>query len=228
MCILFIYSIEKEGTKKSPTIEKPSTFKELTNTSYMTKSKNTTLNMTVEDLPNYEEKCLRNTIVLYLPKLRQLYDDYANVAAILDRVPFNSLMVRMFLWQLYRDCKLPEKGYSLIKTDNILNNMKNVVTETKHNPFEKIYFSQFLHSLISIAWDMYGESVIVEGYESILRTVLTKFLEEDIFPNARHYQGNMYCPLPLLYTLGLQCFFIINRYIASFDPQSVYDPTGLI
>lgn len=146
------------------------------------------MNISIEELPTFEEKWLRNAIIFYLPRLRDLYDQYACVAC-LENLPYNPLLIRMFLWQLYRDCNLPEKGISLVQADEILANTKNSGVETKHNPFEKIYFSQFLHSLISIAWELYGEEVVVDGTDSILRKVFSEFLENDIFPNARHYKG---------------------------------------
>lgn len=147
----------------------------------------------MEDLPFYEEKWLRNTITLYLPRLRDLYDHYATVACMATtNLAFKPTMIRLFLWQLYRDCFIPEKGLSLTQTDLILAENPDGGTETNHSPFEKIYFWQFLHSLISIAWKFYGDESNCDGTESILRKVFTRFLEEDIFPNARHFRGTTF------------------------------------
>lgn len=173
------------SSKKNSSQDRPSTFKELSNTSYGSKTKIS--HMTIEDTCTLEEKWLHNTITLHLPRLRFIYDDYASVAC-LENLPFRPIMVRMFLWQLLRDCHIPQKGLSLSEADVLFAQNWDAGIEKLHDPFEKIYFWQFLHILITLAWVFYEEEVKTQG-TNILAGVLTKFLENDLFPNARHYQG---------------------------------------
>lgn len=103
-------------------------------------------------------------------------------------------MIRLFLWQLYRDCKIPNEGVSLTETDKLLT--EYCETDNVHNPFELIYFWQFLHSLIGVAYRLYVDDCVNCIHEGILKTAFNRFLENNIFPNIGNHTG-VYCLLKL-------------------------------
>lgn len=50
--------------------------------------------------PNATE--LQNLLINYLPQLRHIYQTYASLCVKEQDVPFQPVLVRLFLWQLYR------------------------------------------------------------------------------------------------------------------------------
>lgn len=138
-----------------------------------------------------EEKCFRHIILQNLKYLRRLYEQYALIGTFEAKIPFKPIMVRMFLWQLYRNCDIPNKGLSLVKTDKLLFEIPEAGLETLHHPFEKIYFSQFLYSLLSIAWELYGTYNFLQGKSATsLASIFKKFLICDIIPKANMHKGD--------------------------------------
>lgn len=61
-----------------------------------------------------EECNLRNMIIYHMHLLREVYNFYASLG-INDKLPLNSepVLVRLFLWQLFRDCGLSKRGTNL-------------------------------------------------------------------------------------------------------------------
>lgn len=97
------------------------------------------------DLPHYqnEEKNLRHCITTNLQQLKQIYDKYATICS-MHSLDFKPAMVRMFLWQLWRDLGIVDETTSICDLDLMLNENPSSGYETVHCPFEKIYFWQFL------------------------------------------------------------------------------------
>lgn len=98
--------------------------------------------------------------------------------------------MRIFFWQLYRDCKIPEKGISLIEIDLMFTEKSTFNCDAVHNPFEILYFSQYLESLLHVALALYGD-VFVYGNDGILKQSFEYLMENDILPNAGHFSGSL-------------------------------------
>lgn len=144
------------------------------------------LNYSNYSLYQFEEKQLRHLIIIHLPKLREVFDRYAEIASPVN-VGFKAIMIRMFLWQLWRDIGILKEGFSLIELDSILDESPISGFETEHYPFEKIYFWQFLQALIAVSWALHlknGEKV--ESREGILASLLANFLNKYILSPITH------------------------------------------
>ncbi|GLV42379.1 uncharacterized protein CBL_03116 [Carabus blaptoides fortunei] len=148
------------------------------------------LNTSRSELMASEEKWLRKTITYHLPRLRSIYHRYSSISCP-TILPFKVHMIRLFLWQLYRDCKIPDEGVSLTETDNLLTEHCETEIEKLHCPFELIYFWQFLHSLISVAYRLYIDDCVNFVHEGILKTAFNRFLEKNIFPNIGKHTGSV-------------------------------------
>lgn len=90
-----------------------------------------------------EEKQLRHCVTLNLRKLTEIYDKYATICS-QNPINFKPVMVRLFLWQLWRDLGIVDEITSIYEIDLMLNENPHSGYETIHCPFEKIYFWQFL------------------------------------------------------------------------------------
>ncbi|XP_048520751.1 uncharacterized protein LOC109539829 isoform X3 [Dendroctonus ponderosae] len=100
--------------------------------------------------PNATE--LQNLLINYLPQLRRIYQTYATLCVKEQELTFQPVLVRLFLWQLYRDIGVTEKpGVSIVEIDERLMKNPNSCLETTHNPWEPIYFWQFLQALVGMA-----------------------------------------------------------------------------
>ncbi|KOX81041.1 Radial spoke head 10 like protein B [Melipona quadrifasciata] len=95
----------------------------------------------------YEERWTYNCLMFHIFRLRQIYNSYAKLFT--NSAPkCNLAMSKLCLWQLWRDCGIHEKRFSLVEIDSYI--AKNETTEIKdpHHPFEKIEIWQFLHALL--------------------------------------------------------------------------------
>lgn len=66
-----------------------------------------------------EEVSLRNIILQYLSALKMVYNKYSEMCC--DVKPKSlSVLMRLMLWQLFRDCNLHSRGYSLSDLDILI------------------------------------------------------------------------------------------------------------
>lgn len=66
-----------------------------------------------------EEVSLRNIILQYLSALKMVYNKYSEMCC--DVKPKSpSVLMRLMLWQLFRDCDLHNRGYSLSDLDILI------------------------------------------------------------------------------------------------------------
>ncbi|XP_078032745.1 uncharacterized protein LOC144467703 [Augochlora pura] len=140
----------------------------------------------------YEERWTYNCLTMHMLRLREIYANYAKLFTI-SPPDCNLVMSRMCLWQFWRDCKVHEKGLSLIGIDNYIAKNESTIVKDPHDPFEKIEIWQFLHSLLEVSWHLYGISDNSENHREIngkLAGCLYKFLKNDVYPNVEKHIGN--------------------------------------
>ncbi|KAK9869387.1 hypothetical protein WA026_003144 [Henosepilachna vigintioctopunctata] len=139
-----------------------------------------------------EEKYLRNVIVRYLPKLTEVYYHYACITSP-TKIYFRHFMIRMFLWQLYIDIGMTERGISLVEIDKLLSENPASYVESSHNPFEHIYFFQFIQSLLGTAFLMHQKiREMVEELRSsdgLTPYIFENFLLKYVFVHAGSHKG---------------------------------------
>ncbi|KAK2575661.1 hypothetical protein KPH14_012057 [Odynerus spinipes] len=103
------------------------------------------------------------------------------------------IMVRLTLWQLWRDCNIT-KSLSLIEIDDYIAENISCFVRKPYHPFEKIEIWQFLHALIEVSWRLYywkDDEAQKNGHwrRGILATCLHEFLTHDVYPNAGNFVG---------------------------------------
>ncbi|XP_068903322.1 radial spoke head 10 homolog B-like isoform X2 [Tenebrio molitor] len=144
-------------------------------------------------LKTFEEKCIKNTIIRFLPQLKDLYRDYCSMAA-KAQLHYEPVLIRLFLWQLYQDIDISRSGISLAGTDLILGENPNSCVENVHCPFEPIYFWQFLMSLVGVALstisleEIYDTSSSQGGVSSF---VVKKFFDEVLFAKPSDHRDTL-------------------------------------
>lgn len=136
-----------------------------------------------------EEERARKAIRTNLPYLLELYDYYAFVACIHDRPSYKPWLMRICLWQLFVDCGMALKGISLNYIDEIMAAQSPTQVADIHNPFDSIYFWQFLMIIVTLAWKLHGNDYMNIATNGILGKAINKFMETNIFPNARKHKG---------------------------------------
>lgn len=145
-----------------------------------------------EDFIEFEESSLRKSLRCFETELRNIYYKYATICNSKE-ISFNPVLIRLYLWQLYFDCNIHEKGLTLVEIDMIYNQNREWKTDTPHGPFEKIYYWQFLHSLISIARRLYAKRQLPGSRpDTILASAFRSFMENDILPGCGRCKGNTY------------------------------------
>ena len=143
----------------------------------------------MEDLIVFEETSLRQTLKCYKNNLLNIYYKYATICNT-EPITFTPVLIRLFLWQLYYDCNVHERGLTLVEIDKIYHQNPEWLARSPHNPFEKIYFWQFLHSLISVANKLYAKRELPGTKpDTILASAFRTFMECDVLPGCCHQRG---------------------------------------
>lgn len=144
----------------------------------------------IEDLILFEESSLRKSLRCYETDLKNIYYNYATICNT-EEIHFTPVLTRLFLWQFYYDCNVHDKGLTLIEIDRIFHQNPEWLARTPHNPFEKIYFWQFVHSLISVASRLYAKKQLPGTKpDTILASAFRTFMEIDVLPGAGRRKGN--------------------------------------
>ncbi|CAG9784329.1 unnamed protein product [Diatraea saccharalis] len=180
---------------------------------YMAMRKEETKNQTklsndidFDDLINFEESSLRKSLRCYEIDLKNIYYNYATICNT-EEIQFTPVLIRLFLWQFYYDCNIHENGLTLVDIDKMFHRNPEWLSKSSHNPFEKIYYWQFLHSLISVASRLYAKRELPGPKpDTILANGFRKFMERDILPNIGRRRGRLieygkFVPLKGLYAL---------------------------
>ncbi|XP_043511249.1 radial spoke head 10 homolog B-like isoform X1 [Frieseomelitta varia] len=140
----------------------------------------------------YEERWTYSCLMFHMFRLRQIYNDYAKLFA-KSAPKCNLAMSKLCLWQLWRDCGIHEKGFSLVEIDSYI--AKNEITGIKdpHHPFEKIEIWQFLHALLETSWHLYTKhnDIEIEEMNGKLAGGLHRFLKNDVYPHAGNHIGSL-------------------------------------
>lgn len=167
------------------------------------------------NIVRYEEKKLRFCITYNYLLMQTAYLTYAKICTT-EVLNFRPVLVRIFLWQLYLDAGITNR-MSLIDTDLCLLENPDCGLESEHYPFEKIYFWQFIYSLISVAWALYSNDCEDQKQNGILSAVLTKLLTKDIEPNLGKCKGGALCEYVNI--LPMQSVYLLYRSIG--EPHTV-------
>ncbi|CAG4998671.1 unnamed protein product [Parnassius apollo] len=161
------------------------------------------------DLINFELRSLRKSLQYYETDLKIIYYKYCTICNT-NKITFTPVLMRLYLWQIYYDCGIHEKGLTLVEIDNIFCQNPKWLARSPHDPFEPIFFWQFLHSLLSIASKLYAKKQLPGAKpDTILANAFRAFMEKDILPGAKQQRGlliNGFCkfiPLKSLYNLYL-------------------------
>lgn len=143
---------------------------------------------------NFEEHSLKKALECYATPLRNIYYSYATICN-KEEIGFKPILIRLYLWQLYFDVNIHEKGLTLVQIDNIFAANPDWLALSPHNPFERIYFWQFVHSLISVACTLYCETILpVKQHNSrtaIVSAAFRKFMDNDLLPLSLSRKGEL-------------------------------------
>lgn len=133
---------------------------------------------------DFEKKALRNVVREYQSYLVRIYYKYCEICNN-EPVSFTSQLIRLFFWKFYWDCNLNTKGLTLVEIDNLLHSNPAWYSKSPHNPFQKIFFWQFIHSMIAVASKLYARKVLPGPKpDTIVANALRKFINEDVLPGC--------------------------------------------
>ncbi|XP_039277239.1 radial spoke head 10 homolog B isoform X2 [Nilaparvata lugens] len=143
----------------------------------------------------FEEKWLRNIILRNLPLLKKVYFDYATILCKYSTKSWSSkiAIIRLFFWQILRDCKIQLTEKSVAEFDILVKNNHFALLKDHRNPFERLSFFQFLHYLIEISWHLYGKY----GERQLktpgaLASALEKFIVADLKQSIGNNSGSVF------------------------------------
>lgn len=129
---------------------------------------------------DFEETALRKVVKAYNSVLINIYNKYCEICNN-EPVSFRSQLIRLFLWKFYWDCNLHTKGMTLVKIDNIFHSNPAWLSRSPHYPFQKIFFWQFVHSVIAVASRLYARKVLPGPKpDTIVASAFRKFMEDDV------------------------------------------------
>lgn len=133
---------------------------------------------------DFEKRALRNVVRDYQKHLIKIFYKYCEIC-IDEPVSFTPHLIRLFLWKFYWDCNLNAKGLTLVEIDNMLYSNPAWCCKSPHNPFQKIFYWQFIHSIIAIASKLYASKALPGPKpDTIVATAFRKFMDEDVLPGC--------------------------------------------
>lgn len=159
-----------------------------------------------------EEALFRRYLRKNAYKLHKLYIYYSSLC-LHEPVDYDIILIRLFLWQVYRDLGLIEK-YSMVEIDTILYENEDIGLELQHNPFEKIYYWQFLHCLIEIALFSYEhyENMIDFKETGILTSIFQQFVD-DFIEKSQLASKNLYNPYIYINLLPIESTYLLYESV---------------
>ncbi|XP_013168167.1 PREDICTED: radial spoke head 10 homolog B-like [Papilio xuthus] len=160
-----------------------------------------------DDLIEFELRALDNSLRCYESDLKRIYYKYCTLCNS-KKINFTPILIRLYLWQMYYDCNIHEKGLTLVQIDNIFAQNPRWLASSPHDPFEPVYYWQFIHSLISVANKLYAKRVLPGPKpDTILANAFRKFMDKDILPGVTQQKDRfingygVFMPLKPLYKL---------------------------
>lgn len=160
----------------------------------------------IDDFITFEESSLRQTLKCYKTDLLNIYYKYATICNT-EEIAFTPVLIRLFLWQLYYDCNVHERGLTLVEIDKIYHQNPEWLAKSPHNPFEKVYFWQFLHSLISVACRLYAKREFPGTKpDTILASAFRTFMDCDVLRGSSRQRGKVE---------------VVENYFTPFKPESL-------
>lgn len=168
---------------------------EKNNITHMAKSKEKyqTELQSIENIIEFEELSLQKCIEHYRVNLVNAYYIYANLLCHKENIVEKPILIRMFLWQLYYDCNVHEKLLTLVEIDKMFQQNADWLSKNPHDPFEKIFFWQFLHSLITVARRLYAKRYLPsEKPDTILTKAFSVFMDKDLLPHVGLCKGKLF------------------------------------
>ncbi|KAI4494195.1 hypothetical protein M0802_009064 [Mischocyttarus mexicanus] len=172
----------------------------------------------------YEKQQIYDYLTMHMLQIRHVYDVYAKL---FNREESNCkhhfVMIKLTLWQLWRDCNINIKGFSLIEIDNYIAENESSLIKKPYYPFEKIEIWQFLHALLEVSWRIYywknNQIKLKRQWEhGVLAKCLNEFLTHDVYPNI----GNFIGVIPREYNI-LPIYSVYKLYKQIGYPPTVTD-----
>ncbi|XP_045767087.1 radial spoke head 10 homolog B-like isoform X2 [Maniola jurtina] len=180
------------------------------------------------DLIDFEVSSLNKALTCYETNLKKIYYQYATICN-KEEIHFTPILIRLYFWQLYYDCNIHEKGLTLVEIDIAFHENPKWLSRSPHNPFEKIYFWQFQHGLITVASKLYAKRQLPgKKPDTMLASAFRVFMENDVLPGVGRKKGKLaegygaFVPLKGLY--GLYCSLEEPCTIRSFLCAVRYPP----
>ncbi|KAF3704606.1 Radial spoke head 10 -like protein B [Channa argus] len=128
---------------------------------------------------NNEYKQVEAVLLQLDTKLKSIYSFYSSLGH--AHSPYNtSLLSRLQLWRLLKDCKIHHHGITLTQIDHLIK--EGTATEI-HSPFTPILFHRLISCLVIVAYHIYNKEL--ESQKNLLAACLSKLMTDDILPNAK-------------------------------------------
>ncbi|KAK2820799.1 hypothetical protein Q5P01_023758 [Channa striata] len=135
---------------------------------------------------NDEYKQVGGVLLRLDKKLKSIYSFYSSVGHTTS--PCNqSLLSRLQLWRLLKDCKIHHHGITLTQIDHLI---KEDTTTEIHSPFTPILFRRLISCLVIVAYHIYNKEV--KSRNNFLAGCLSKLMTDDILPNAKNVKGFLF------------------------------------
>uniref|UniRef100_A0A672GJ59 Radial spoke head 10 homolog B n=1 Tax=Salarias fasciatus TaxID=181472 RepID=A0A672GJ59_SALFA len=128
---------------------------------------------------NHRHACQVEFVVLRQnTELRSIYSFYSSLGCA-RRPDSSSLLTRMQLWRLLKDCGVHRHGFTLTQIDR-----------DAHSPFTAMLLRDLLNCLVTVAYRIYKNDI--PSQKHVLAACLSKLLTENILPNAKNVKGFLF------------------------------------
>ncbi|XP_029954782.1 radial spoke head 10 homolog B [Salarias fasciatus] len=140
-----------------------------------------------EKIRDAERRQVEFVVLRQNTELRSIYSFYSSLGCA-RRPDSSSLLTRMQLWRLLKDCGVHRHGFTLTQIDRFVHGDSS--SGDAHSPFTAMLLRDLLNCLVTVAYRIYKNDI--PSQKHVLAACLSKLLTENILPNAKNVKGFLF------------------------------------
>ncbi|KAM9462177.1 radial spoke head 10 homolog B [Clarias gariepinus] len=154
------------------------------------------LSRTPEAQRGQELRQVEFAIMRHIALLRSTYTLYSSLGN--ENSPDNTfLLSHIQCWRFLQDCNVHQHGLTLAQLENLIN--KDISPGKVLSPFSTMLLREWISYIVVAAFYIYHRDF--EPSSCVLAECFSKFMRQNIIPNAKNVKGRLYCH-PLRAAIG--------------------------
>ncbi|KAL0983919.1 hypothetical protein UPYG_G00134760 [Umbra pygmaea] len=141
-----------------------------------------------EDKRDQELKQVEFAVLRHIAELRTIYSFYSRLGH--DQSQDNAfLLSSLQLWRLLKDCRVCQRGVTLIQMDRYIRE-DDTPSDELHSPFSTMLPGRFLGCVVVLAYKICQKDI--KTSDNTLAACFSMLMKDNIIPNAMNVKGRLF------------------------------------